>query len=159
MSHMSVSPLFSCPSNNCHIAEEHPTLRVGEVVRVISVCDRTGDVWPDPLQQVVLGWGVIIPHHQVVLLPLLPVSPGVHDVDVVKCEQSVSVRLKAWCSGALTLAAEMEGVTSSLAMKYIPCCLPVEKCVAPPLHHPGVHTHTLQHLVQHLRQMVKEGRY
>jgi len=148
-------------SNNCHVAVKHSSLRVSDKVRVISVCDRLRDVRPDPLQQVVLRWCVLIPHHQQVHPPPLPVSPGVHDVEAIRCGELVGVRVKAWCCGALTLAAEMEGcvVTSFLVSMYILCRLPVEECVSPPLHHPGVDAHTLQHLVQHLRQMVEESRY
>jgi len=146
---VSISTVISNYSNNFHMAVEHPALRVSYKVRVISVCDRLRDVWPDPLQQVVLGRGVLVPHHQVVPLSLLPVSPGVHDVDMVTCPELVSVRLEAWCRGALTLATEKEGCYG-LSFLVISCCLQVQVCVASPLHHPGVDAHTLQHLVQHL---------
>ena len=112
------------------------------------MCERLRNVTTDQLQQVVLGRGVLLPHHQQVELSLLPVSPGEHDVDSVTCVEQVSVRLKTWCRGALTLAAEMEGciVKSSQVSLYIPCCLPMQECVAPPLHHPGVHAHKLTYI-------------
>jgi len=80
-------------------------------------------------------------------------------VKLVHCYEQVSVRLKAWRGSSFTLATEMVSrrVTSSQLMTYIIHRLPVQECVAPPLHHPGVHTNTIQDKVQQLRQMEEEG--
>jgi len=92
---------------------------------------------------------------------VLPVGNGMHDVEPVKCAEQVSVRQKAWSCGTLTLATEMVmGFVITFQMsKYIYHGLPVQvpASVAPPLHHPGVHTDTIQDKVQNLRQVDEEG--
>jgi len=155
MAQVYISPLCNTRSNDCNITVEHPTLRVSDVVRVISLCDRLRSVWPDPMQQVVLERGVLVPHHEVVILPLLQKYMMLATLNV----QRVSV--SDWRPGVVVPhSAEMERCLIAfiiVIMYSIQCCLPVS--MVSPFFHPGVHTHTLQLLLQHLRQVVEEGRY